>query len=316
MSARFWSFLAGCLTLAFLLGCEPEPERAHGPTLTADELTAAQAHYQSFEDADALAEFLDYHDEAEPMISAHRGGPAPGFPENALPTMQRSLQFAPMLLEFDLRLTEDSTIIVLHDETLDRTTTGEGPIGEHTFADTRQLLLRDDDTQEVLPIQMPTLDEVLTWARSRAVLTIDVKPDVPFEPVVDAVRRTGTEGESIIIVYNQEDLETVHELAPDLNISASVTNEDELEALEESDVDLSRIIAFTGVGDVQPDLIEDINDLGIRAMLGTFGDLDERAVEEGPEVFHELLDQGVDVIATDEVEVAAEALETYEPATP
>ena len=316
MSTRFWSLLVGCVVAVFLIGCEPDVDPATGPVLTTEELAAAQDNYQSFEDADALAEFLDYDETAEPMISAHRGGPASGFPENALPTMQRSLQFAPMLLEFDLRLTEDSTIIVLHDETLDRTTTGEGPINEHTFAETRELLLRDDETREVLPIQMPTLDEVLTWARGRAVITIDVKPDVPFDLVVDAVRRTGTEGESIIIVYNQEDLETVHEFAPNLNISASVTSEEELEALEESDVDLSRIIAFTGVGNVQPDLIEQINDLGIRAMLGTFGDIDERAVEEGPEVFHELLDQGVDVIATDEVEVAAEALETYEPVAP
>jgi hypothetical protein len=73
------------------------------------------------------------------------------------------------------------------------------------------------------------------------------------------------------------------------------------------------MIAFTGVGEVQPGVVERLHALNIRAIAGTFGLIDERAERGGPEVYHTLLTQGVDVLATDRVALALQAVDGFAP---
>ncbi len=290
------------IAVVLLGGCRAAPREATvAPAQTAE-------HYRHFDDADALSAYLRHGSEAGPLVSAHRGGPMPGYPENALATFENALGYAPVLLEVDVRLTRDSVLVLMHDETLDRTTTGRGRVDTHTLAELQALHLVDE-TGAVTAFRIPTLVETLSWAARRAVLTLDVKPEVPPEQVVEAVGRAGVEGQIVYIVYTFEDLLHVHRLAPDLIISAGAETMEEVRQIFESDIDPSRLIAFTGVGEVKPEVIAALHTRDIRAMLGTFGALDVRATEEGPAVFEALFAQGLDVIATDVVPLAARAAE-------
>ncbi len=58
------------------------------------------------------------------IVSAHRGGPQPGFAENGLTTFANSLSTAPFFIETDVRMTSDGIFVLVHDDELDRTTTG------------------------------------------------------------------------------------------------------------------------------------------------------------------------------------------------
>ncbi|MFQ5570270.1 MAG: glycerophosphodiester phosphodiesterase family protein, partial [Rhodothermales bacterium] len=161
------------------------------------------------------------------------------------------------------------------------------------------------------PFRIPTLDETLAWAEGRAILTLDVKQGVPIARVINAVRRLGAEERVVVITYTLDDLLRYHRQAPDLMLSASATTLEETQALLDSGVDRSRLIAFTGVGEVHSEVIDLLHVHHIRAILGTFDLVDARARQTGPEVFQALIDRGIDVIATDEVPLAAQALRAY-----
>jgi len=110
-------------------------------------------------------------------LAAHRGG-ARLWPENSLRAFRESLALGVDLLELDVHLSADGQVVVIHDALLDRTTNGQGTVGERTAAELVGLRLRDPDgglTDE----RVPTLEDVLVLvAPSRAGLLVEVKGPV------------------------------------------------------------------------------------------------------------------------------------------
>src|SRR5262249_33847703 len=99
---------------------------------------------------------------AASLIAAHRGG-ALLWPENSLLAFRNAIDMGADFVEFDVHLSRDGEVIVIHDPTLDRTTTGVGPVRERTLAELKSLRLKDRaGTITAEPI--PTLDEVAAIA--------------------------------------------------------------------------------------------------------------------------------------------------------
>lgn len=269
----------------------------------------SSTHYRAFADADALAAAFRWSPSVQPMVSAHRGGPGPGLPENALASFDHALNYAPALIECDVRVAGDGTLVLLHDETLDRTTTGTGPLEDLPLSALRSLRLVDPDGL-VTPFRMPTLDEALAWAEDRAVLLLDIKDGVTPDELVRAVRDADAENRVIVIVYTLDDLLTYFRLAPELVYSATTETTAEVEALLAAPVAHDRLLAFTGVGSANPAVLDRLHAAGIRAQLGTFGATDTAAGTDNPAAYYPFLEAGVDVLATDNVPTAARALHT------
>lgn len=242
-------------------------------------------------------------------ISAHRGGRyLPGYPENALETFQYLLDSIPAIIECDVNRSADSVLLLLHDASLDRTTTGTGLVKNKPWETIKSLQLKDD-FGKVTAFRLPLLTEVLDWSvENKAFLTLDVKRGVPFELVVDAVRRAGAEQNIAIITYNFEDALKVYTLDPSLMLSVSVRNEEELQRYLGSPILPERLLAFTGLTARGPAFYESIRAAGITVMLGTIGNLDKRAAARGPRIYRELKALGVEVFATDRPFEAWQAL--------
>lgn len=271
-------------------------------------------HYRGYADADALARVLRYTDGAERLISAHRGGPVEGLAENAVPTFEHALNYAPAFIELDVRRTPDGHLVLMHDETLDRTTTGAGRVDATPFAAVRAARLLDV-RGTLTSFRVPTLAEALAWAEGRAVLMLDVKQDVPYPEIVDAVRAARAENRVVVIVYSLADHEALAALAPDLNVSATLETVADADALlaagRAGRVDLSRTIVFAGVGRADPDVVTRMHAAGIRVQVGTFP-LDAAAdAATDPAVYTPVLAAGVDVLATDNVRSASEAVRAF-----
>lgn len=266
-------------------------------------------HYRDWETADDLAAALRYSPSAPPLLSAHRGGPTPGLPENSLEAFENALNFAPALIEMDVRQTADGVLVLMHDETLDRTTTGTGAIAEATFREVRQLRLVSD-TGTITSYRVPTLAEALAWAEGRAVLMLDVKRGVPLAAVTEEVRAMGGADQSAIIVYTMEDAMEATRLAPEMVLSVTTRTPEEAREVLASGLDPDRLIAFAGVGSADPEVIRLMHEAGIRVQVGTFGETDRAAEAPGGwTAYHPFLDAGVDVLATDNVPAAALALQ-------
>ena len=249
------------------------------------------------------------HNDAKTIISAHRGGMHyAGYPENAIETFDYVLSHTPAWIECDIELTKDSVLILMHDNTLDRTTTGSGKVKEKNWADIKKLKLKDNGGTKT-KYRVPTLQHVLEWARGRTILTLDVKRGVPFERVVDMVKKTGAEDHVIIITYNAEAAKKVHKLHRNLMLSVSIRNTREFEQHLNTDIPKDRFVAFTGTHEPTIDHIENVSSHGIPCILGTLGNLDKKAMAKGDHIYANYVQQGVRILATDRPIEAAKAVE-------
>lgn len=257
-----------------------------------------------------LYRFLTYTDNRYPLVSAHRGGPAAGFPENAIETFENSYRYQPVIIECDVAMSRDSVLVLMHDETLDRTTTGSGKVSGMDYKDLRDLYLKDNDGNTTA-YRIPTLDEALQWGAGKVLFTIDVKRNVPYALVIDAIRRNNAVPYSVVITYSADQAAVVHRLAPELMISASIGSGEDLLRLADRNVPDNRLIAFVGTAAAEPEVYRLLHDHGILCILGTMGNLDKRADTRGDTVYHHLIESGADILSTDRPQEAGRVLYEY-----
>src|SRR5207253_2831738 len=99
-------------------------------------------------------------------VIGHRG--AMGHcPENTFASFERALELGADWVELDVHLTRDGALAVIHDEKVDRTTDGHGFVRDYTLADLKKLDAGSWFGPEFAAQRIPTLDEVLLWARGR-----------------------------------------------------------------------------------------------------------------------------------------------------
>ena len=117
-------------------------------------------HLLKFDDVTQLRDFFKYAENGSIIISGHRGGYEEGYSENSIEGLENVLKQMPAFFEIDPRLTKDSVIVLMHDATLDRTTTGTGRVCDHTWKELQKLRLKDH-SGKVTDCKIPTLEEVI-----------------------------------------------------------------------------------------------------------------------------------------------------------
>jgi glycerophosphoryl diester phosphodiesterase len=257
---------------------------------------------------DEAQEFYTWTADRVPMVSAHRGGPYPGFPENSIEAFENVLKHTPSIIEFDVAITKDSVLVLMHDNTLDRTTNGSGKVIDMTFEEIRSLRLKDKDGT-LTDFIIPTLEEVLEWGKGKVLYTVDVKREVPFAMVVDAIKKKQAEPYAAVITYSVEAAKEVHALHPDLMLSVTIRNEEELERFENSGIPSDRWIAFTGTSERPQEFNQMLHERGVFTILGVLGNLDRSAIARGDQIYVEFVQKGADILATDRPIEAAKAIE-------
>lgn len=250
-----------------------------------------------------LPDFFKWVPRKIALVSHHRAGPAPGYPENAIATMDNALKYGPGLMEVDVMQLKDGTLILMHDYTLGRTTTGEGEVKAKTWDQVKGLKLKDNDGN-VTEYGIPRLKDVLLWARGKTILTLDIKRGTDFKKVVDLVRETGSEDYSVGIAYSLSQAQAFHKLAPFMPITVSIGDAEELKAVKESGIAKDKIIAWTGTRIRDAAHYQAIHKEGWTVFMGTLGregqSLDSQFRANGNDVaYREIIEMGADVIATD-----------------
>ena len=168
--------LLTALTLGTLLwGCAESGKKAEGPFYT-DIESRAQLH-----------DWFRYAPERPIVVSGHRGGMVTGYPENCIESCEKTLSLMPTFFEIDFSFTKDSVMVLMHDLTIDRTTTGKGLVADYTYDELRRLNLVDRDGQ-VTPYRIPRLKDVLEWGKDKVVFNFDNKY-INTKGVSDEVRR-------------------------------------------------------------------------------------------------------------------------------
>ena len=229
-------------------------------------------------------------------ISAHRGGPISGFPENALETLIKTAEDIPnVMVEIDIRETKDNVLVLLHDETLDRTTTMSSNIQHVTYGQISTLTLEDS------PYTLPTLYQVLQWlyTEPEVYLSLDVKERELFDAVLKLVEQFDLLDQVEFITYTLDAAKEVYALDQSANISMTIRNPDELMRVIDSGIPGNQVSAFTGLSLSSPEFYTSIKDYGAVVTLGTIGNLDQKAASSTDQLYVDWFDLGVDRIATD-----------------
>ncbi|MBM6617352.1 glycerophosphodiester phosphodiesterase [Bacillus suaedaesalsae] len=155
-------------------------------------------------------------------IFGHRGA-AGTHPENTMISFMEAERVLADGIELDVQLTRDGEIVVIHDETLERTTTGTGFVKDHTLKEIRSL-----DASYKFPdygvCKVPSLDEVFNWALSNyLIINVELKNSVfPYdgleEKVIQLVRTYHYEKRVIISSFNHKSLVKCLKLAPEIEV--------------------------------------------------------------------------------------------------
>lgn len=292
--------LLACLSLA---ACGQGAREAPPPAAPPGWRTRVEGDLNAFFDCVAASKAS--------LVSAHRGGPKRGFPENAIETFAETLKYAPALIETDIATSADGVLFLHHDDTLERTTTGEGDPGAMSWAAIAKLTLEDEAGEET-PYAPARLDEALAWAEGRAVLFLDIKRSTKYEDVAAAVEAAGAARRVVVIAYSVGQAQKLNRLLPETMISLDLGSQSELNRAVASGVPADRLLAFTGLQAPDPRLFGTLAEQGVEAVFGTLGgrdSLDRAAAAAGDDALYaELAEAGVDVIATDRPAAAGASL--------
>ena len=274
----------------------------------------ASAAIESALDLGPLPEFFDcVRENGSLLIASHRAGPAPGYPENAIETLDYATNQGLLIHEIDVVESRDGVLFLLHDRTLGRTTTGDGAVADTDWETIQSLNLKDNDGS-VTAFTPPTLSDVLLWAKSRGVIVeLDKKPTTSFRNIISHVRAAGAENNVVLITYSDNQAIEVASLEPDLMITAGVDRRDHQETLEAAGVNFDHVIAWMGTRNPNPRAFAAVGRRGIEAAFGTLGRpgdrLDDQYWADGnPSEYQALVDGGLTLLATDAPYRTADAL--------
>jgi glycerophosphoryl diester phosphodiesterase len=220
-----------------------------------------------------LHNIFKYRGEKPHFVSAHRGGPLPGFPENCIPTFENTLKNTFAIMEIDPRYTKDSLMVLHHDPALGRTVDGKGLVINYTLAELQKMNLKDSKGN-ITDLHMPTFDEALEWAKGRTVLVIDQK-DVSAKDRLRKAEEHNCVQNVILIVYSFDDAKLCYSLNKDIMMEVMIPSVEKVLEFDKTGIPWKNVVAFVGHQVPEdPELFRMIHQRGALCMAGSSRNVD------------------------------------------
>jgi glycerophosphoryl diester phosphodiesterase len=151
------------------------------------------------------------------MLIAHRGFSG-RYPENTLWAFREAMKLPVDGIELDIRRTRDGVLVVIHDETVDRTTFGSGRVSELTWDELRQLDAGAWKGEEFAGERIPRLDEVLELVNGQTVLHLEIKEPGTEKQIAETLRRYDAIGWVKLASFHPVALKATRQVAPDASL--------------------------------------------------------------------------------------------------
>jgi glycerophosphoryl diester phosphodiesterase len=261
------------------------------------------------ESAKDLHDFFRFTGNDVMLIAGHRGGMVKGFPENSIATFENTLKHTPAFFEIDPRLTKDSVIVLMHDATLDRTTTGKGKLSDYTFAELKAFHLKDAEGN-VTAFGIPTLSEVIEWARGKTILNLDHK-DVPLAMTAALIKKHKADAYVMLTVHKPSEAKFYLEDNKNRMFSAFIKSKEEFEEYENAGIPFTQMIAYIGplVKPENQELYGLLNKKGTMCMISAASSYDKsKDALERKETYRAVVKDGASILESDYPIEAAEAI--------
>jgi len=144
----------------------------------------------------------------KPIVIGHRGAFSEA-PENTMLSFKTAVELGADMIELDVRMCRTGEIVVIHDAEVDRTSNGTGLVREMTLEELKELDFGEGE-------KIPTLGEVLEFAKDRIPVNIEIKEQDIVEKVVRLVERYGMVNQVIISSFFHNALLEVKKLNPSI----------------------------------------------------------------------------------------------------
>lgn len=244
------------------------------------------------------------------LVVSHRGDWR-NAPENSLQAFKNCIDMGVDMIEIDLHKTKDGQLVLMHDNTINRTTDGKGKVSDYTLAELKKFHLRNG-MGRVTFHQIPTLEEVLNLSKGKILINIDKGYDY-FKDVYALLEKTGTTDQVVIksgYDYAKVKADNGDVLNKVIYMPIVNLNKPDAEKMIDSYKALKPVAIECCFSRVTPDvlrLLKKVNENGSKIWINSLwaslnaGHDDDRAVElnEPDETWGWILKQGAALIQTD-----------------
>ena len=153
------------------------------------------------------------------LVIAHRGASGHA-PENTLAAFRRAVALGASFIETDLHLSRDAHFVAIHDDTVNRTTNGQGKVHDLTLVDLRRLDAGSWFGSEFSGERIPTLEEILEFSKKNdVVFYLELKPAGAWggeHALIGALRESGEIARTIVISFDAGIIAALRKIEPTL----------------------------------------------------------------------------------------------------
>ena len=248
-------------------------------------------HINSFAQVDQIREKLLNSNEL--LVAAHRAAHQK-HPENSLEAIQEAIDLGVDLIEIDVRVTTDGKVFLMHDQTIDRTTTGAGDIETMSSTDLAayKLLFEGNNAG----ISIPTLKEALTLTKGKIMVDLDLKTD-KIDEVLAVVQEMEVLDE---VIFFDSDWKILKEVKEKMPTAYLIPRTYKAKDIKKAVKQLDPVIVHIDPSFNTQKTAALSEKFGVRTWINSLGDLDsELSKNPKPELALDLIKHGANTVQTD-----------------
>lgn len=258
------------------------------------------------------------------IVVSHRGDWR-NYPENSIPAIESVIRLGVDMMELDLKRTKDSVLVLCHDATLDRTTTGHGLISDYTYEELLQFDLKRGHGISIPGLKIPTLRQALAVCKDRITVNVDQGYEY-YDQVLSIAEELGVTDQLLIKggrLWNEVEeklAEHPHNLMymPVVTLNGSEWSHTLFESyITSEEHQMAYELCFNDLNDEVREVVNRVLASGSKIWVNTIwaslcgGYDDDRAYDSDPaSVYDTILDLGTSIIQTDRPEFLIRYLES------
>ncbi len=230
------------------------------------------------------------------MVCAHRAIEA-GYPENALSAIQNAINLGIEMVELDIRETKDGELVLMHDATITRTTSGTGNVSSYTLQEIKQFNLKKADGS-LTTEKIPTLKEVFDLARGKIYINLDIDEKASFSKVYPLAKQYGMLKQVMFYTKNNTTIRSM--LTTNANLLVLPYIDDETEFNSFSNVTLG-IVHYSDTS-FNPTLVKKASDKSISVYANVYVNTSTTPQSDGNFLIDKFITLKGSVVQTDHPE--------------
>jgi glycerophosphoryl diester phosphodiesterase len=236
------------------------------------------------------------------LVASHRAAHLK-YPENSVPAIKEAIRLGVDIVELDVKVTKDGIPVLMHDRTIDRTTTGSGDPEQYTLAELKEFrLIHNGDTTEE---QIPTFEEALRLTKNNIMIDIDLKTD-QLAPIIATIKNAGCEKQVFFFDNDYNALQYIRDEDPNFYLMPRAYS---YEMADSAIVRFKPQVVHIDFSFYNAEVTELIKSNHARIWINALGNIDPAfGTPKEDEALDKTLKYGANIIQTDQPELLLKAL--------